>query len=101
MQAFEAVGLPYYNPHSFRKTLALLGQTMCRTFEEEKAWSQNMGHDDIKTTRVNYGKLPDVRQGELIRDLWKPKASDGEAAEILKARPASRKTRPKTMPMLA
>jgi integrase len=83
--AFEAVGLPYYNPHSFRKTLALLGQRMCRTFEDEKAWSQNLGHDDINTTRVSYGKLPAARQGELIRDLWKPKASDGEAAEILKA----------------
>jgi integrase len=72
-KAFEAVGLPYYNPHSLRKTLALLGQTMCRTFEEEKAWSQNLGHEDIKTTRVSYGMLPVVRQGELIRDLWKPK----------------------------
>jgi hypothetical protein len=27
--AFAAAGLPYFNPHSFRKTLALLGSRIC------------------------------------------------------------------------
>jgi hypothetical protein len=35
--------LPYFNPHSFRKTLALLGGRICKTPEEYKAWSQNLG----------------------------------------------------------
>ena len=43
--AFAAVGFPYFNPHSFRKTLALLGGELCQTPEEYKAWSQNLGHD--------------------------------------------------------
>ena len=37
--AFENAGLPYFNPHSFRKTLVSLGQSLCRTPEELKAWS--------------------------------------------------------------
>ena len=38
-QAFERAGLPYANPHSFRKTLAQLGERLCHTPEEFKAWS--------------------------------------------------------------
>jgi integrase len=48
--AFAAAGLPYFNPHSFRKTLALLGGQTCRSPEEYKAWSQNLARecsDDI------------------------------------------------------
>ena len=40
-QAFEAAGLPYFNPHSFRRTLAQLVETMCQTPEQFKEWSQN------------------------------------------------------------
>lgn len=67
--AFEAAGLPYFNPHSFRKTLALLGQRVCRTPEELKAWSQNLGHESVMTTLTSYGKIAPHRQGELIRGL--------------------------------
>lgn len=42
-EAFAAAGLPYFNPHSFRKTLALLGGRLCKTPEEYKAWSQILG----------------------------------------------------------
>ena len=45
-EAFQRGRLPYFNPHSFRKTLALLGQGLCRTPEEFKAWSQNLGHEN-------------------------------------------------------
>src|SRR5205807_658202 len=37
--ALPGAALPYFNPHSFRKTLARLGQQTCRTPEEFKAWS--------------------------------------------------------------
>jgi integrase len=33
-EAFAAAGLPYFNPHSFRKTLALLGGRICKIPEE-------------------------------------------------------------------
>ena len=44
-QAFTDAGLAYADPHSFRKTLAQLGERVCRTPEEFKAWSQNLGLD--------------------------------------------------------
>jgi integrase len=67
--AFESADLPYFNPHSFRKTLAQLGEGLCRTPEEFKAWSQNLGHDGVMTTFNNYGSVALPRQGEIIRGL--------------------------------
>jgi hypothetical protein len=54
--AFAAVGLPYFNPHSFRKTLVALGQQCCKSPEEFKAWSQNLGHEGVLTTLHSYGR---------------------------------------------
>ena len=48
--AFAKADVPYFNPHSFRNTLVRLGQSVCRTPEEFKAWSQNLGHDKVLTT---------------------------------------------------
>ncbi len=62
-------GLAYANPHSFRKTLAQLGERVCRTPEEFKAWSQNLGHEQVLTTFSSYGQVADDRQAELIRGL--------------------------------
>ncbi len=71
-QAFEAVGLPYFNPHSFRNTLVRLGENLCRTPEEFKAWSQNLGHESVLTSFYSYGDVPDYKQAELLRKLTKP-----------------------------
>lgn len=71
--AFASIDAPYFNPHSFRKTLTRLSQTMCRTPEEVKAWSQNLGHEALMTTFYNYGEIEDYQQGELIRHLNKPR----------------------------
>jgi integrase len=68
-EAFASVGLPYFNPHSFRKTLALLGQTLCRTPEEYKAWSQNLGHEHVLTTFCSYGDVSSHRQTEILRSF--------------------------------
>jgi len=72
-KAFEGAGLPYFNPHSFRKTLAHLGETLCSSPEEFKAWSQNLGHDGVLTTFTSYGAVDARRQSELIRSLGAPK----------------------------
>ena len=71
-QAFEAVSLPYFNPHSFRNTLVRLGENLCRTPEEFKAWSQNLGHESVLTSFYSYGDVPDYKQAELLRKLTKP-----------------------------
>ncbi len=69
--AFAAAGLPYFNPHSFRKTLALLGGQICKSPEEYKAWSQNLGHENVLTTFWSYGDVARHRQTEIIRALGK------------------------------
>ena len=68
-KAFEAAGLPYFNPHSFRKTLTALGESRCRTPEQFKAWSQNLGHDGVLTTFYSYGAVAATRQAEIITGL--------------------------------
>ena len=68
-EAFSNAGLTYANPHSFRKTLAQLGERLCRTPEEFKAWSQNLGHEQVLTTFSSYGQVGPHRQAELIRHL--------------------------------
>jgi integrase len=70
--AFAAAGLPYFNPHSLRSTLVQLGQTICKTPEDFKAWSQNLGHEGVLTTFYSYGSVAQSRQGEIIKDLANP-----------------------------
>ena len=85
-QAFEAAGLPYFNPHSFRRTLAQLGETMCQTPEQFKAWSQNLGHEGVLTTFYSYGSVAQRRQGEIIKNLVMPQSAPaGHADELARA----------------
>jgi len=81
--AFTGAGLPYFNQHSFRKTLAQFGERVCETPEAFKAWSQNLGHENVLTTFASYGQVATPRQAELIRELGKPKseAPDTRALE--------------------
>lgn len=84
-QAFERAGLPYFKPHSIRDTLVQLGEMTCRTPEEFKAWSQNLGHEKVLTTFSSYGAVAAHRQAALIRGLgMKPK--DSFSASTLEAR---------------
>ena len=85
-QSFEVSGLPYFNPHSFRRTLAQLGETMCQTPEQFKAWSQNLGHEGVLTTFYSYGSVAERRQGEIIKNLAQPQgAPAGHADELAQA----------------
>jgi integrase len=85
-EAFERAGLPYFNPHSFRNTLAQLGEEVCKTPEEFKAWSQNLGHEKVLTTFLSYGEVACHRQGEIIRNLAMPHRSvSTDADEIAEA----------------
>lgn len=67
-ERFEAAGLPYFHPHSFRKTLAQLGEKICNR-EEWVAWSQNLGHERVATTYDSYGKVASHRQAEIFDKL--------------------------------
>ena len=74
-EAFEAADLPYFNPHSFRKTLVIYGQKHCQSIEEFKARSQNLGHEDVLTTLYSYGEVQQHRQGEIFQQLKIPRSS--------------------------
>ena len=67
--AFTNSGLPAFGPHSFRKTLGLLANEHCKTPEQFKAWSMNLGHENIATTLSAYCPVSHSRQGELIRGM--------------------------------
>ena len=67
--AFAVAGMPYFNPHSIRNTLVHLGETRCKTPEDFKAWSQNLGHAHVLTTFTSYGEVPARRQSEIIQAL--------------------------------
>lgn len=66
-RAFEAAGLLYFNPHSFRDMLVHHGMLLGLGPEAMKAWSQNLGHAGVLTTFTSYGTVPTHKQGELIR----------------------------------
>ena len=80
-KAFEAAGLPYFNPHSLRDTLVQLGEQVCITPEQFKAWSQNLGHDRVMTTLTSYGTVAsrDAKVAErALKRRFRPIGSDSE-----------------------
>ncbi len=64
--AFANAGLPPFSPHRVRDTVAELAKYHCRTPEDFKAWSQNMGHEDVLTTFRSYGSVATGRQVDLM-----------------------------------
>ena len=82
--AFTSAGLRYFNPHRFRKALAQLGEKLRRTPEQFKAWSQNLGHEEVLTTISSYGEVAAERQRDIIRELMQPTDPDPQFQEILK-----------------
>ncbi len=73
-EAFQSANLPYFNPHSFRHTLAALGERLCTSAEAFKAWSQNLGHEHVLTTFTSYGSVSLTRQAEIIGSLGQSSA---------------------------
>lgn len=82
--AFSRVGLPYSNPHSVRNTLVALAFRLKLPPEEMKAWSQNLGHERMLTTYLNYGEVAADRQAEIFRGLAKAKEPDAENDELVR-----------------
>jgi integrase len=86
-RAFAAAGLPYFSPHRRRDTLVAFAQQRCRTPEEFKAWSQNLGHSQVLTTFTSYSSVPAARQAAIIRGLVEndgpPNAALDEVAAVL------------------
>lgn len=66
-RAFRTAGLHEFNPHSIRRTLAFLGDRLCKSSREAwKAWTQNLGHEREATTLSAYMPVSRERQAELL-----------------------------------
>ena len=68
-EACARAGLPYHNPHSFRNSLVQFAYDLKLDPEAFKAWSQNLGHENVATTLSSYGTIAPARQGEIFRRL--------------------------------
>lgn len=77
-QRFEAAGLPYFNPHSIRKTLGRYGAANTLTQEAWAAWSANLGHESPDTTFRSYATVPAHRQAEIFEAFHKQEKIGGE-----------------------
>ena len=51
--------------------------------EEFKAWSQNLGHEQVLTTFSSYGQVGADRQAELIRRLGQRRETSAPKAEMI------------------
>lgn len=82
--AFADADLPYFHPHTFRRTIVQLGEQVCRTPEEFKAWSQNLGHEGVLTTFNSYGDVATARQAEIIRSIGRGPVIDERRAALIR-----------------
>ncbi|MGB0906779.1 MAG: tyrosine-type recombinase/integrase [Maricaulaceae bacterium] len=82
--AFNAVDLPYFNPHSFRKTLMALAYDLELSGEQIKAWSQNLGHTKLDTSVNSYGAVsPDRQRARMLEMHNKPAKDETERAGLI------------------
>jgi len=68
---FEQAGIRYYHPHTFRHWFIKKIMELPLTEVQQKAISQSVGHEDIRTTfgSYGYGKIDENRQVEIIRGI--------------------------------
>lgn len=68
-QAFAMVQLHPYELHSARKTLGQELSDRNLPLDVQKAWSQNLGHENFTTTVSSYLPVSEQQQGVLIKGL--------------------------------
>jgi len=66
---FEAAGLKYFPPHTFRHLTKALAFKGCKNGEELHAVSQNFGHENLGTTFGSYGNFPSKKLNEIISNI--------------------------------
>ena len=67
--AFEAAGISYYHPHSFRDTLVQYGKEHCTSIQAFEAWSLNLGHTNFAVTLSSYGGISLDQRRNLVRNV--------------------------------
>ncbi len=57
----------HFTPHTVRHSLTSFFYESEITFEQEKAFSQNLGHKNLHTTRDSYYSLPEQKKTQIIK----------------------------------
>ena len=81
-QTFQRAIAQPSESHSFRNTLVRPGQERCKSAEEFKAWSQNLGHERVLTTFTSYGAVARNRQSEILRKLAQPNGTVEDSPNV-------------------
>ncbi|MBT0958210.1 site-specific integrase [Alphaproteobacteria bacterium KMM 3653] len=71
--ASAAVGKAF-SPHSAKHCIGKLGQQRCRTPQQFRAWSLNMGHESVAITQEYYDKMSEGQVLELIEETRQPES---------------------------
>lgn len=58
-----------FSPHSAKHCIGRLSLKVCKSPEELKAWSMNMGHENEEITLKYYKRIPDSRIIEIFEDF--------------------------------
>lgn len=66
---FKEANVEYFSPHTFRHVASILATNAKLSPEELKAVSQNFGHEHVQTTLTSYGRLNDIRVGEVLANI--------------------------------
>lgn len=90
-------GMPCFNPHAIRSTIAGMFFGLARSLEGLKALSQNLGHEDIRTTFEHYANMSEERQHELVHAFWDQPDADEELTDLIRQAPADLRNLCKTL----
>jgi|TARA_B100001971_G_C17892289_1_gene383660 hypothetical protein len=56
---------------------------MCRSPEQFKIWSKNLGHENVLTTLTNYGEVSMARQKEVLSTMTPSVSHEDEHTKML------------------
>ncbi len=81
---FEQASVKHYKPHAIRHLLIKRVSKLHLTEEQRKAFSQSLGHEDVRTTfgSHGYGKIDEDRQIEVIKNIDFGDVSQGTKQSI-------------------
>jgi site-specific recombinase XerC len=84
-KASHSASVPYYTPHSAKHFLARLQDKHCRTVQQRKAWSFNLGHENVQITDSNYAKMTAENRDGIFTNMYSGYFMTDDDKELLLA----------------
>lgn len=72
-----------WSPHSAKHSIGRLGSKVCKTAEDQRAWSANMGHEQEDVTRRYYQKPTSDRIDEIFQAFERPELETPDDKELM------------------